>query len=495
MKKIAFFIRVFCILLFVRESFAEDFKYLKTLYGHSGKVTYVRFNAASTQVISGDEFGTILLRDVASGDVLKQFDGHSGMITDLQFDKEEEKLVSAAYDGTVRLWDVQSASAINTFQNPAIPPYNGVQGNEPTFVRFAPDEKALWFGGYNMKVMRASLENNQVQEVYTGEKYGITSAEFTPDGKYLLFGSGGTVTFINRLSRLVEANKTLGTHQGYDEFVCEFAFIPHTNTLAVWTVSGNIRFWDTSTGQMRKKLQAADRQGSSVISFDGQGNFMLTGNLQSKTRIWEMNNLSIAQDLGEHTDVVKTFSFSPNGRLIATGSDDHEVKIWYKAEDSGNNGQGAESNGNENAKIIPPTEDNQQNTEKITLPTTPNPAEIEKPKEKFALENVHFVQSTAIFLDSALALNDLNYLIAVMNKYPTLIIELQGHTDNQGDAYLNLILSEQRVEAVKQYLVGSGIDQKRISTFGFGENTPRVPNNSEQNRQKNRRVEVKVLRY
>lgn len=536
MKKTTFFILALCALLFVKKSFAEDFQYLKTLYGHRGKVTYVRFNAASTQVISGDEFGTILLWDVASGNILKQFDGHSGMITDLQFDKKEDKLASAAYDGTIRLWDINSTNTLRTFQNPAIPPYHGVQGNEPTFVRFSPDEKALWFGGYNMKVMRASLETNQVQEVYTGEKYGITSAEFTPDGKYLLFGSGGTVTFINRFTRFVEANRTLGSHQGYEEFVCEFAFIPNTNTVAVWTVSGNIRFWNAATGQMRRKLQAADRPGSSLISFDGKGDYMLTGNLQSKTRIWDMKDLSIAQDLGEHTDVVKTFSFSPNGRFIATGSDDQEVKIWYKPEGSGNIPQDVVNTDNErpntnqvdeeeqiteevtepeDSEVIEPdvTEviegnntNNQQNEEatedekKITQShNTHSPNEnsniIEKPKDKFVLENVHFVQSTAIFLDSALALSDLNYVIEVMNEYPTLEIELQGHTDNQGNAYLNLILSEQRVEAVKEYLVGRGINENRISTFGFGENTPRLPNNSEKNMQKNRRVEVKVLRY
>ncbi len=513
MKAITVFIFIFCAIWQGNNSFAEDFRYLKTLNGHEGKVTYVCFNGASNQVISGDEHGTILLWDIASGRILKRFEGHTGMVTDLQFDAAENRLASAAYDGTVRLWDVATTEELRRFVNPAIPPYNGVQGNEPTFVRFSPNEQFLWFGGYNMKIMRASLENGVVTELFSGDTYGITSAGFTPDGRYFLFGSGGTVTFINRETGLVEPQKTLGTHQSYEEFVCEFAFAPRSNILAVWTVSGHVRYWNITTGQMQRKIQAANRLGSSLIAFGGNGAYMLTGNLDSKTRLWRFPELTIAQELGEHTSAVKTFAFSPDSRYIATGSDDHTVKIWYKPDEmpivpppTDETVQVVDTNGqttteeevnhitNHTHGILPVVdyvEGDSDTEEGETLEKVP----VERPKEKFVLENVHFVQSTTVFLDSALAMRDLNYVVEVMQTYPTLIIELQGHTDNQGNGYANLILSEQRVEVVKQYLVEKGIAAERISTFGHGENRPRVPNNSEENMQKNRRVEVKVLQY
>lgn len=71
--------------------------------------------------------------------------------------------------------------------------------------------------------------------------------------------------------------------------------------------------------------------------------------------------------------------------------------------------------------------------------------------------------------------------------------QLAGHTCDLGaDAY-NLDLSRRRAAAVKQFLVSKGVDGDRIVTTGFGETAPQVPNTSESNRQKNRRVELGTL--
>ena len=76
---------------------------------------------------------------------------------------------------------------------------------------------------------------------------------------------------------------------------------------------------------------------------------------------------------------------------------------------------------------------------------------------------------------------------------PNIKIELSGHTDGLGSQKTKQVLSYRRVEKVKDFLVGFGIDQKRIETVGYGGAKPIAPNNNEENRAKNRRVEIKVL--
>jgi len=72
--------------------------------------------------------------------------------------------------------------------------------------------------------------------------------------------------------------------------------------------------------------------------------------------------------------------------------------------------------------------------------------------------------------------------------YPRLRIEIQGHTDNQGDDDYNSRLSQKRAEAVKNYLIGLGIDASRLSAKGYSSSKPVAPNNTKEGRAKNRRV-------
>lgn len=73
-------------------------------------------------------------------------------------------------------------------------------------------------------------------------------------------------------------------------------------------------------------------------------------------------------------------------------------------------------------------------------------------------------------------------------------IKLEGHTDNKGSADYNLKLSKARANAVKKYLEDKGIKPTRIQADGFGSTKPIADNSTEEGRNKNRRVEFKVIK-
>ena len=77
----------------------------------------------------------------------------------------------------------------------------------------------------------------------------------------------------------------------------------------------------------------------------------------------------------------------------------------------------------------------------------------------------------------------------VLVAYPNITLEVQGHTDNVGTPQYNLRLSDQRADSVKKYLIKAGIDPKRLTSKGYGLTQPLVPNNTEKNRELNRRVQ------
>lgn len=70
---------------------------------------------------------------------------------------------------------------------------------------------------------------------------------------------------------------------------------------------------------------------------------------------------------------------------------------------------------------------------------------------------------------------------------------VEGHTDDRGNKVANKLLSERRATAVKKWLVKHGVDAKRLESKGFGQDKPIAPNTTDEGRQKNRRVEFKIL--
>ena len=90
---------------------------------------------------------------------------------------------------------------------------------------------------------------------------------------------------------------------------------------------------------------------------------------------------------------------------------------------------------------------------------------------------------------------ELEQLLHLMQINPTLRIELSSHTDDRGTDRYNDRLSSLRGEAVAQWLISRGIATERIEAVGYGKRKPLVPNDSDENRALNRRVEIKVIDY
>lgn len=88
---------------------------------------------------------------------------------------------------------------------------------------------------------------------------------------------------------------------------------------------------------------------------------------------------------------------------------------------------------------------------------------------------------------------ELDNIVLLMKENPALKIRINGHTDNTGKPADNLKLSNNRANAVIQYIISKGIDAKRLSSKGLGETEPIADNNSEEGRSKNRRTEMIVV--
>ena len=111
-------------------------------------------------------------------------------------------------------------------------------------------------------------------------------------------------------------------------------------------------------------------------------------------------------------------------------------------------------------------------------------------KAKLAANGINFETGNAKIL--AASNKNLDQLVDIMNEFPEVVAEIEGHTDNQGDASANKKLSQDRADAVKAYLVGKGIKADRLKSIGYGQEIPVADNKTDAGRKKNRRVEFKL---
>jgi outer membrane protein OmpA-like peptidoglycan-associated protein len=111
--------------------------------------------------------------------------------------------------------------------------------------------------------------------------------------------------------------------------------------------------------------------------------------------------------------------------------------------------------------------------------------------KKVVLENIYFQTGKAVLTDASFP--QLNSVIDFLKSNETVKLEISGHTDNVGSLKANTTLSANRAKAVVAYLAANGIPADRLASKGYGFSQPIAPNNTPDGREKNRRVEFKIL--
>ncbi len=107
-----------------------------------------------------------------------------------------------------------------------------------------------------------------------------------------------------------------------------------------------------------------------------------------------------------------------------------------------------------------------------------------------SLEGVNFDTNKATIKSESEAI--LDNAVKVLSDNASIYVRLEGHTDSRGSEAYNKELSQRRTEAVAAYLSAHGIDPDRLSAVGYGESTPVAPNDTPEDRYKNRRVDLVV---
>ena len=125
--------------------------------------------------------------------------------------------------------------------------------------------------------------------------------------------------------------------------------------------------------------------------------------------------------------------------------------------------------------------------------TNKNPTTVSDPIDTtvIPLNNIFFDFNKATLRKESIT--ELRQMIKFMHEYPKLKVEISGHTDSIGTDEVNRKLSQERAEAVREYLSSHGIQVTRVTAKGYGASKPVAPNDTEEGRQRNRRTEFRII--
>jgi outer membrane protein OmpA-like peptidoglycan-associated protein len=111
---------------------------------------------------------------------------------------------------------------------------------------------------------------------------------------------------------------------------------------------------------------------------------------------------------------------------------------------------------------------------------------------KVVLKNIFFDTGKSDLKQESVS--ELENIRKLLDGNPNLIVQINGHTDNVGEATYNRALSQKRASSVVDYLVRNGVESNRLAAVGFGEERPLVSNDDELGgREINRRTEIEII--
>lgn len=179
--------------------------------------------------------------------------------------------------------------------------------------------------------------------VQLGHSEGINSVSFSPDGRYLASGSSDNTIKLWDVSN----GQELQTFEGHSQPVNSISYSPDGRYLASGSRDGTVKLWDVSNGHELQTLgKQSENVGSLIYSFDGgykvtgyseyinsisfspDGRYLASGSNNKTIKLWDVSSGRKVRTFEGHAGPVNATSFSPDGHYLASGSKDGTVKLW-----------------------------------------------------------------------------------------------------------------------------------------------------------------------
>ncbi len=314
---------------------------------HRGPVYAARFSPAGDQIATAGYDGRVLLWDPneAQGvDIARRLSGapdppahetellaHRGPVRTLAFAPDGKTLSSGGQDNVIVVWDLETAKPLKQLRGHA---------SHVRSVAYSPDGQLLLSGGRDAQIkLWRPADYAEERDLVAGDedsRDAILSARFSPDGQQIVTaGRDRTASVWNAAS--LERLEHLA--EGHDFLASSAIFFGDGSRLATGAGDGTVRLWDVATGAENLRLDDTGRTAALDVSDDNE--LIATGGEGGAAIVWDANSGDKLATLTGHEAEVTALAFAPGGKLLATGDDRGDCRLW-RFDPAANEWQGGE---------------------------------------------------------------------------------------------------------------------------------------------------------
>jgi len=356
--------------------------------GHSGSIKSVACSPDDKYVLSGGSDGSIILWERDSGREIRTIRGHAKEIQSVAFSADGKRIVSASLDDTAKLWDVATGREIRTFSSPKD------EHDRVNSAAISPDGlliaagRGVWVGGA-VKIL--GVETGQLLQTLKHRSV-VNAVAFSPDGRYLLSGSGNVMLaddgdvilwevatgkevrrFAGHSSGLIFKTPAGVSHVGFSADGRYALSISVNQTITVWEVESGRKirtfsetFWsrgdatfspdgrsilavklseekiylqllDVASGQEVRSLDVGSRVEDMVdaLAFSKDGHYLLFSQRYS-LGLLDLNTWTVVRSYARNAATINSLAFSPDGTQVLAGHDYLDFDLMKAGQDSQN---------------------------------------------------------------------------------------------------------------------------------------------------------------
>ncbi len=286
---------------------------IKTWQAHQGWVNTIKFSPDGKRIISGGEDNLIKLwRN--DGTLLKIFNGHQERITQIKFSQDGKLIVSASGDKTVKFWDNQGKLIYSFDDYPG--QINSIAINSKNHLLAIAHSQEIEILTVDIK----SLEKSRILQKIAHNGIHIQDINFSPDGEIIASATSDNSVRIWQIKK---------NYHLEDKSIKSIATNPQKSAKISFAAAGRDgKIYLKRRDNSLLKTLPGHKYPITAVHFSPDGKLLASASNDKTIKLWNIENYRLINTFKGHQKSVESISFNPNGKLLISGSADKTVKLW-----------------------------------------------------------------------------------------------------------------------------------------------------------------------